>query len=136
MGVSMITDVLFTSPILQGDDYAGAAGAGAADGSGGMVVDVAAGGPGAAGGMNQFGVDFENDPELAQALRISMDEERARQNEGDKAGAEGAAATPGDGAGAGANAAAADAAMDDGDDSHDEEYYIEQAKKLSLADGG
>ena len=26
--------------------------------------------------------------------------------------------------------------MDDGDDSHDEEYYIEQAKKLSLADGG
>ena len=78
MGVSMITDVLFTSPILQGDDYAAAAGAGAADGSGGMVVDVAAGGPAAAGGMNQFGVDFENDPELAQALRISMDEERAR----------------------------------------------------------
>ena len=47
-----------------------------------------------------------------------------------------AAATPGDGAGAGAQVAAADAAMDDGEDSHDEEYYIEQAKKLSLADGG
>ena len=26
--------------------------------------------------------------------------------------------------------------MDDGEDSHDEEYYIEQAKKLSMADGG
>ena len=54
MGVSMITDVLFTSPILQGDDYGAGAGAAAtgADGANGMVVDVAAGGPGAAGGMN------------------------------------------------------------------------------------
>ena len=53
MGVSMITDVLFTSPILQGDDYgAGAGAATGADGANGMVVDVAAGGPGAAGGMN------------------------------------------------------------------------------------
>ena len=104
MGVSMITDVLFTSPILQGDDYGAGAAATGADGANGMVVDVAAGGPGAAGGMNQFGVDFENDPELAQALRISMDEERARQNEGGKTAEDGAnaAATPGDGAGAGA----------------------------------
>ena len=43
-----------------------------------MVVDVADGGPGAPGGLNQFGDDLMNDPELAQALRISMDEERAR----------------------------------------------------------
>jgi len=76
LGVSMITDVLFTSPILQGEDFNGMGGM-PADGSAGMVVDVAAGGP----GLNQFGLDLENDPELAQALRISMDEERARQNE-------------------------------------------------------
>lgn len=88
MGVSMITDVLFTSPILQGEDAFGGAGAGAADGTNGMVVDVAAGGaPG--GGAGQFGgVNFENDPELAQALMISMNEERARQNEDNKADGE------------------------------------------------
>lgn len=48
LGASMITDLLFTSPILQGEDAAnaaGGAGAGmAADGSAGMVVDAAAGG--------------------------------------------------------------------------------------------
>jgi len=127
----MITDVLFTSPILQGDDFGGAGAAGAADGTNGMTTDVLAGGAGAAnagGGLGQFGVDFENDPELAQALRISMDEERARQNEDGKA----------DGATAGALAAeavpGAAAAQEpaDGEDSHDEEYYIEQAKKLSM----
>ena len=73
----MITDVLFTSPILQSEDMAGA-GAGAADGTNGMVMDVAAGGAPGAGGLGAFGADFENDPDLAQALRISMDEERAR----------------------------------------------------------
>ena len=99
MGVSMITDVLFTSPILQGDDYGAAGAAGAADGTNGMVTHVLGGGPGAAGGVGQFGVDFENDPELAQALRISMDEERARQNE-DANKPDGGAAKPTDGAAA------------------------------------
>lgn len=82
LGVSVLTDILFTSPILLGDEFGGAA---PADGSNGMVVDVAAGGAGAAGGLNQFGDDLMNDPELAQALRISMDEERARQNDEVKA---------------------------------------------------
>ena len=91
MGISMITDVLFTSPILQSEDFGAAPMGGAADGANGMVVDVAAGGPGAAGGLGNFGVDMENDPELAQALRISMDEERARQNEDNKATNEGGA---------------------------------------------
>ena len=63
LGVSMITDVLFTSPILQGEDFGGAAGA--ADGTGGMVNDVLAGGPGGAGAMAGLGADFSNDPELA-----------------------------------------------------------------------
>jgi len=54
MGVSMITDVLFTSPILQGDDFGGAGAAGAADGTNGMQTDVlngGAGAPGAGGGL-------------------------------------------------------------------------------------
>lgn len=51
LGVSVLTDILFTSPILLGDEFGGMDGAGAADGTGGMVVDVAAGGP-AAGGLN------------------------------------------------------------------------------------
>ena len=84
MGISMITDVLFTSPILQSENDFGQAPVGGADGANGMVVDVAAWGPCAAGGLGNFGVDLENDPELAQALRISMDEERARQNEDNK----------------------------------------------------
>ena len=49
MGVSMITDVLFTSPILQGDDYGAAGAAGAADGTNGMVTDVLGGGGAGAG---------------------------------------------------------------------------------------
>ena len=130
MGVSMITDVLFTSPILQGDDYGAAGAAGAADGTNGMVTDVLGGGPGA-GGVGQFGVDFENDPELAQALRISMDEERARQNEDANKADGGAQAAQGTTDGAAAQADQQMAA-DAGDDSHDEEYYIEQAKKLSM----
>ena len=77
LGVSMITDVLFTSPILQNEDMMGAGAGAGADGANGMVVDVAAGGaPGAGAGLDF--ANFENDPELAQALRISMDEERAR----------------------------------------------------------
>lgn len=101
IGISMITDVLFTSPILQSEDFGGAAPmGGAADGSAGMVVDAVGGGPAAAGGLGgNFGVDLENDPELAQALRISMDEERARQNEDTKNDAGAATADAGANAG-------------------------------------
>lgn len=114
LGVSMITDVLFTSPILHSEDY-GAMGGAAADGTNGMVNDVLAGGnAGGLGAMAGLGADFANDPELAQALMISMQEQRAKQNEEAKDdGAEASAAQP-----------VADAAMNDGDDSHDEDYYI------------
>lgn len=45
LGVTVLTDVLFTSPILSGDMAAGmGAGAAVADGSGGMVMDQIAGG--------------------------------------------------------------------------------------------
>ena len=88
IGVSMITDVLFTSPILHGEDAAAMGGAGGmpADGSGGMVTDVAAGGGPAAGGQfAEFGgINPDMDPELAMALKVSMEEERARQTEATK----------------------------------------------------
>ena len=111
----MITDVLFTSPILQSEDFGGM-GAAAADGTNGMVTDVVGGGAGGAGGMAGFGADFENDPELAQALMISMQEQRAKQNEETGKDGEGEAQN---------NQPGADAPMHDGgDDSHDEDYYI------------
>lgn len=67
-----------------------------------------------------------NDPELAEALRISMEEANARRAENEAPAQAAVNETVQDGAGF-------DAAVDlDGDDSHDEEYYIEQAKKLSM----
>ena len=105
----MITDVLFTSPILHGDDAgAGAAGGGLpADGSAGMVVD-GPGGPAASGGQYaEFGgINPDMDPELAMALKVSMEEERARQTDAAKE----EATAGGDGAGGGANAANTEAA--------------------------
>jgi len=94
IGVSMITDVLFTSPILHGEDAAAMGGAGGmpADGSAGMVVD-GPGGPGPAGGQfAEFGgINPDMDPELAMALKVSMEEERARQVQpGDAAGGDNA----------------------------------------------
>ena len=90
IGVSSIIDVLFTSPILQGDDAGGmgAAGGMPADGTGGMVNDIAAGGGAGPAGGQPFaefgGINPEMDPELAMALRVSMEEERARQTEATK----------------------------------------------------
>jgi len=57
--VNNLTDALVSSPILQGEDGGSAA-------------------PG--GGGYEFGVDPNDDPELALALRVSMEEQRARQN--------------------------------------------------------
>lgn len=73
IGVAHITDVLIASPIISPDDMGGAnMGAGAGAGVGG----------GAGAAASQFaeygGVDPNLDPELAMALRISLEEERAR----------------------------------------------------------
>ncbi len=77
----VLSDTLFGSPICQTD---GGAGYGAAAGGDGNE----------AGGSYQFGVDPNLDPELALALRVSLEEERARQTSGPSAeGAPGAAAT-------------------------------------------
>ena len=68
------SDVLASSPIVHGGGGGG--------GGGGMGGDVGVGG-GADAGFGAFGdfggVDPSMDPELAMALRISMEEERARQ---------------------------------------------------------
>ena len=63
----------------------GAVGGAPADGTGGMVTDVAGGGAGPGGQYAEFGgINPEMDPELAMALRVSMEEERARQTEATK----------------------------------------------------
>ncbi|KND01682.1 proteasome regulatory particle base subunit RPN10 [Spizellomyces punctatus DAOM BR117] len=70
-GPHILSDVLLTSPIVAGEDGAP---------------------PGFASGSGfEFGVDPNLDPELALALRISMEEERARQEAANRGGAEGAA---------------------------------------------
>ncbi|EDW18865.1 26S proteasome non-ATPase regulatory subunit 4 [Drosophila mojavensis] len=56
---SALSDALLSSPIIQGEDGMGAAGLG--------------------GAVFEFGVDPNEDPELALALRVSMEEQRQRQ---------------------------------------------------------
>ena len=65
-GPSLLSDTLVTTPILSAD---GVAPTGRAD----------EGGADAGGGGFEFGVDPGTDPELALALRMSMEEEKARQ---------------------------------------------------------
>ncbi|CAL9089031.1 unnamed protein product, partial [Musa textilis] len=76
-GPSALSDVLISTPIFTGDG----------EGGSGFAAAAAAA---AAGGMSgfEFGVDPNRDPELALALRISMEEERARQEAAAKKAAE------------------------------------------------
>ncbi|ESW28166.1 hypothetical protein PHAVU_003G264300 [Phaseolus vulgaris] len=73
-GPNALSDVLISTPIFTGD------------GEGGSGFAAAA----AAGGVSgfEFGVDPNLDPELALALRVSMEEERARQEAAAKKAAE------------------------------------------------
>ncbi|KAJ6797649.1 26S proteasome non-ATPase regulatory subunit 4-like protein [Iris pallida] len=75
-GPSALSDVLISTPIFTGDG----------DGGSGFAAAAAA----AAGGVSgfDFGVDPNIDPELALALRVSMEEERARQEAAAKKAAE------------------------------------------------
>ncbi|KAJ0406194.1 hypothetical protein P43SY_000378 [Pythium insidiosum] len=89
------SDVLVSSPIIHGDD-------------GGMG---AMGGAGMGDAFAEFGgVDPSMDPELALALRVSMEEERARQEALQKKAAEEAQQKEAEAAGAAAAAAPATAA--------------------------
>ncbi|KAH6803733.1 regulatory particle non-ATPase 10 [Perilla frutescens var. frutescens] len=75
-GPNALSDVLISTPIFTGDG----------EGASGYVAAAAA----AAGGF-EFGVDPNLDPELALALRVSMEEERARQEAAAKKASEEAA---------------------------------------------
>ncbi|KAK2163805.1 hypothetical protein LSH36_74g13013 [Paralvinella palmiformis] len=71
----MLSDALVSSPVIVGEDGAGAV-------------------PGGMSGF-EFGIDPNEDPELALALRVSMEEQRARQEEeARKVAAESAAEAP------------------------------------------
>jgi 26S proteasome regulatory subunit N10 len=63
IGINMITDILFTSPILHGDE-----------------AGISATGGAAGGQFSEYGgINPGNDPELAMALKISLEEEKAKQ---------------------------------------------------------
>ena len=77
-GPSLLSDHIISTPILAGEGVA----------SRGGDTGAGEGGDPGAGGFD-FGVDPSTDPELALALRMSMEEEKARQEKEGKA-AEGA----------------------------------------------
>ena len=68
----LLSDQLISTPILLGEN----AQAGGAAGGG---MDAGGGGGGGGGDFGEFGFDPSSDPELALALRMSMEEEKARQ---------------------------------------------------------
>mmetsp|Transcript_7015 Transcript_7015/g.10508 ORF Transcript_7015/g.10508 Transcript_7015/m.10508 type:complete len:444 (+) Transcript_7015:88-1419(+) len=133
------SDVLITSPILRGDGGGGGGGGGSAPAAG-------AGGGGGDGFAEFGGVDPNMDPELAMALRVSMEEERARQERVAAASNEGSSnqeeKTGEDGEAVGAAAAAAPEAMDVaamapevGEEMNDEDALLQQALAMSMAEG-
>ena len=73
----------------------------------------------AASGGFEFGVNPDDDPELALALRVSMEEQRARQQ------AEGGAADTG----------AAPAVVAGGEDESNEEAMLQRALAMSMDSG-
>ncbi|CAF9908834.1 MAG: hypothetical protein ALECFALPRED_005068 [Alectoria fallacina] len=74
-GPSLLSDHIISTPILAGEGVAPRGGENGGD----------AGGDAGGGGFD-FGVDPSADPELALALRMSMEEEKARQEKEVKAG--------------------------------------------------
>ena len=103
------SDVLVSSPVLQGEEG------------------------GAAAGYSEFGgVDPSMDPELALALKVSMDEERARQESKNKT-EEGAASStsPDKKVAASTSASSAAAPMDDSM-MEDEDAEIQRALQMSM----
>ncbi|KAG0343896.1 Inorganic pyrophosphatase [Podila humilis] len=114
-GPHLLSDILVSSAIVAGED-------------GSAPAYVSSG-----GGSYEFGVDPNLDPELALAIRISLEEERARQESasgGNAAGATGASE------GTGTTASAATAAAASGDTAMSvEDDLLAQALASSQADG-
>jgi 26S proteasome regulatory subunit N10 len=126
-GPHVLSDILLSSPIVQGEDGGGG-------GGGGMPT----GGGGGGGEFAEFGVDPTLDPEFAWALRVSMEEERARQARAAEAEA-GGEGGGGDAAAAGdttAAAASTDTPMADApaDGAVDEAALLEAAIAMSQSD--
>lgn len=107
-----LSDALISSPIVQGED-----------GSGGAVIA-------SAGGGFEFGVDPNEDPELALALRVSMEEQRARQEAENKESGGGAGETKTETTtSAPTTAAASSTPMDDGSS---EDALLQRALAMSM----
>ena len=142
-----LCDCLLGSPVFHGGDEPG----GAAGGSGFAAAAAASAAAAAAGGgpqgdFSEFGVDPNLDPELAMVLRVSMEEERARQEaaaraarEGGDAGAGGAGGgEEGGKTGGGEAAAAAAAAAETGATGTaeamemDDDVLLQQALAMSM----
>ncbi|KAF9224471.1 hypothetical protein BS17DRAFT_879923 [Gyrodon lividus] len=145
-GPHLLSDLVLSSPILSEDRDIPPEAMGTASG------------PSGSGGANtfEFGVDPSLDPELAMALRMSMEEEQARQAAEDQAhrAATSAAAAPTEHADNAADIDADEAAMlqqalamsegrdvdmgedhnddDDNDDDMDEEEAIARAIEMSM----
>eukprot|EP00339_Tiarina_fusa_P014171 CAMPEP_0117063268 /NCGR_PEP_ID=MMETSP0472-20121206/44164_1 /TAXON_ID=693140 ORGANISM="Tiarina fusus, Strain LIS" /NCGR_SAMPLE_ID=MMETSP0472 /ASSEMBLY_ACC=CAM_ASM_000603 /LENGTH=414 /DNA_ID=CAMNT_0004782899 /DNA_START=111 /DNA_END=1355 /DNA_ORIENTATION=- len=122
------SDVLASSPIVHG-------GAGGSAFAASAAAAAATGGGDMGGGFADFGgVDPNMDPELAMALRVSMEEERARQERMAAQSAaqpeEGKDAEMTDAPAADAANAAASAAMDMG--LSEEEALLQQALAMSM----
>jgi len=128
-GPHILSDMLLSSPIIVGEGGGGGFGAAAAASAAAAAAAVASG---ATGGEYDFGVDPSLDPELAMVLRLSMEEERARQEAEKRKGDQDQGAT-GENKPAAAPAAPAttDVEMTGGD--YDDE--LQQALALSMAAG-
>lgn len=72
---NLLSDSLVTTPILGSDSSSGGAGEGGSSAEGGSAGESSF----------EFGVDPSVDPELALALRMSFEEEKARQEKEKKA---------------------------------------------------
>ncbi|KAJ7555824.1 hypothetical protein O6H91_05G056300 [Diphasiastrum complanatum] len=142
-GPSVLSDVLISSSIFTGDGEGGSGFAAAAAAGAAAAAAAAAGG----GGAFEFGVDPNLDPELALALRVSMEEERARQEAAAKKAAEEAPNSSQEGKGLGEtsgtvlDAQMADVSISSGQEQEkgpdfmdDETSLLEQALAMSMAD--
>ena len=73
-GPNLLSDSIITTPILAGEGMGGNPGMGSGGGEGGQT----------GGNDFEFGVDPSMDPELAIALRMSLEEENARKEKEEK----------------------------------------------------
>jgi len=91
-GPLILSELVMSSPIIVGEGGGGGFGAAAAASAAIAATNAASG---ATGGEFDFGVDPTLDPELAMVLRISMEEERAREAKRKSEQGGGGAATEG-----------------------------------------